>query len=106
MNKPDKWEIWSASVKFEESTERKQRPVVIIEPNIAIYLSLKVTTHEPRDNFIGEYQLQKWKEAGLNKPSTVRASKIIELVGSDFTYKIGRLHPLDILELQNILKYI
>lgn len=104
MNNPDKWEVWSASVKFEESIERKQRPVVIIKPGTAVCISLKVTSHPPRENCIGEYPLKKWKEAGLYKPSTVRVSKVIELTSNDFAGKIGRLHPIDILALQNILE--
>ncbi len=103
MSKPERWEVWFASVRFEDSPDRKQRPVVIISPGVAYYLSLKLTTHAPREWCNGEYALQKWSEAGLARPSTVRASKVLQLVDSDFSHKLGRLHPVDILALQTVL---
>lgn len=103
MSKPEKWEVWLAEVRFEDSPEKKKRSVVIVAPNIAYYLSLKVTTHPPRTQYPGEYVLQMWQEAGLAKPSTVRASKLLKLRDSDFCGKVGRLHPIDIMELREIL---
>lgn len=103
MNKPEKWEVWLAEVRFEDSPEKKKRPVVIVAPNIAYYLSLKVTTHPPRPQYQGEYALQMWQEAGLARPSTVRSSKLLELRDSDFCQKVGRLHPVDILRLREIV---
>jgi mRNA-degrading endonuclease toxin of MazEF toxin-antitoxin module len=99
------WEVWYANVAFEEdSTKSKKRPVVVIDNRTAIILSLKVTSHEPRQNVFGEYALQRWKEAGLVKPSTVRCSKRLSLDQKDFVQRIGRLHPIDIYEIQKILK--
>ena len=102
-SKPEKWEVWIATVKFEDSPEVKKRSVVIVAPNIAYFLSLKVTTHPPRSHYAGEYVLQMWKEAGLDKPSTVRASKLLKLKDSDLSHKAGRLHPIDIMGLKEII---
>ena len=54
-------------------------------------------------NYPGEYPVVKWREAGLPKPSTIRASKRLNLITTDFENKIGRLHPVDILAVQKIL---
>ena len=98
-----KWEVWLANVKFEDSDEVKQRPVVILEHNIVAVLALNVTSHEPRHNFAGEYSLKYWKEAGLHRPSTVRTSQRLHLLENDLNRKLGCLHASDILQ---ILKYL
>lgn len=101
---PNKWEIWYAKVKFEDDpTQVKSRPVLVISPEKCYILSLKITGTAPRGGYSGEYALLKWKEAGLNKQSTVRASKRLRLVSTDFIHKIGRLHPVDIIAIQKII---
>ena len=98
-----KWEIWLANVKFDDSDEVKQRPVVIVENNIAFILALKVTSHTPRKGFYGEYALKYWQEAGLNKESTVRISQRLKLEEHDLNRRLGRLHSSDILQIQSYL---
>ena len=102
--KPNRWEVWYAKVAYEDDiTKVKERPVLVMENRICYVLSLKITSHAPRANFSGEYSLVKWKEAGLHKQSTVRTSKRIRLIETDFIHKIGRLHPVDIIGIENIL---
>jgi len=98
MNDPQPWEVWWAEVYFEDHPEEaKRRPVLVLENQTCIVLSLKITSHPPRmDSFMGEYALQKWHYAGLTKPSTVRISKLLRLQRSDFVDKVGELHPIDI----------
>ncbi len=98
MNDPQPWEVWWAEVYFEDHPEEaKRRPVLVLENQTCIVLSLKITSHPPRmDSFRGEYALQKWHYAGLTKPSTVRISKLLRLQRSDFVDKVGELHPIDI----------
>ena len=65
-NNPQKWEVWWAKVKFEDEPDIvKTRPVVIFDNRQAYIVSFKVTGQMPRENFKGEYVLQKWQEAGL-----------------------------------------
>lgn len=97
------WEVWFADVKFEDSDEVKQRPVVIVENHTAYILALKVTGHEPRKNYPGEYRLKFWREAGLAKPSTVRISKKLYLEDRDLNRCLGRLHPYDIIQIQTFI---
>ncbi|MCK9314288.1 MAG: type II toxin-antitoxin system PemK/MazF family toxin [Methanocorpusculum sp.] len=104
MMKPNKWDIWLASIKFEEKPDIKNRPVLVIAPDMAYYVSLKITTHEPRNVYSNEHRIVKWEEAGLNKPSTIRASKVLHVMERDFVHKIGHLHPVDIMAVQKILE--
>ena len=51
----------------------------------------------------GKYALQKWTDAGLRKPTTVRIAKRLRLPKSIFVKWIGRLHMIDILAVQSLL---
>ena len=90
-----RWDIWVARVEFEEVTCSKIRPVLIIDGTRCYVLSLKITSHAPRTQFPGEYQIIEWKEAGLMKPSSIRISKQLNLPVDSFVKKIGRLTELD-----------
>lgn len=104
MVTPNKWEVWLAEVKFEDDlTQVKRRPVLVVAPDEQYILSLKITSHMPRVNFLDEYSIVRWADAGLKKASTIRCSKRLNLIESDFVHKIGRLHPVDIMNIQNIL---
>ncbi len=95
-----KWDVYIAEVPFEDLAEMKVRPVVILEDSVALVDCLKLTSQTPR---YGEYVLQKWSEAGLLKPTTVRISKRLALKPDLFRKRIGSLHPIDILEIQKLL---
>lgn len=96
------WELWWAEVKFEGSDDSKVRPVIVVGKNVVAIFSLKVTSHEPRNKFYGEYELIYWKKAGLEKPSTVRISKFLKLKESDFISKIGDLEAADIKNIKTL----
>lgn len=99
----NRWDVWFASVRFEDSTEVKSRPVVITDHGEVYVLALKVTSHAPRDVW-GEYALVYWREAGLSKPSTVRISKRLRLEPHDMIRKVGTLHPADIMSIITIMR--
>lgn len=96
------WEVWFAAVRFEDSPQTKNRPVVVTSSGNIYVIALKVTSHAPRNEW-GEYALQHWQTAGLQKPSTVRIGKRLSLQPCDMVHKIGKLHPLDIMNIQRIL---
>lgn len=96
------WEVWFANVRFEDETGTKDRPVIITESGTVFVLALFVTSHVPRNNW-GEVELIKWQYAGLNRPSTVRVTRQLELLESDLRKRIGKLHPIDILQIQRYI---
>lgn len=102
---PNSWEIWWAVVKYDDSDERKIRPVVVLENKAAFIISLKVTSHKPRDSFNGEYDLMRWSDAGLTRPSTVRLQAPLKLVLSDFKSKIGDVDAIDIYAIQQLIEF-
>lgn len=98
-----KWDIWYAKVKFEGSNIVKERPVLITGIDSAIILALTITTHPPRDYCDGEYLIKQWQAAGLTYESTIRSTKRLKLLDSDIIFRIGRLHAVDVIKVQNIL---
>lgn len=93
----NKWDIWMAKVAFEDEPNKvKERPVLILEDGTAYTIVLKITSKEKRNE--KEYQILKWKEAGLSKPSTIRIGKRLQLFDSDFTRRLGKLSAYDIIE--------
>ncbi len=100
-----KWDIYLAKVRFEENRRRyKRRPVLILDPSTVLVLSFKITSHEPRTNFPGEYQIIQWREAGLLRPSVIRCSQIIDLSHRDIRRYLGKLQPEDIRGIQEIVR--
>ena len=97
---PKKWEVWLAAVRYEDSYEIKERPVVIYNNNVAIIVGLKVTSTQPREYCKGECELKYWKEANLDHCSTVRVSKHFKVSSTALRSKIGKLHPTDILRIE------
>lgn len=105
MRNMNKWEVWFAKVYYEDDpSQSKKRPVVIISVEPLICIALKITTHEPRKFYYGEYSIKNWKAAGLVKPSVIRVSQKYNLIYNDFLQKLGRLSPEDILHLSELIK--
>lgn len=94
----DKWDILLADVPFEDLPESKLRPVLVLGDEAHVLDCLKMTSQLPRT---GEYVLRKWSEAGLHKPTTVRIGKRLMLDKCKVRKKIGALHPVDIIEIEN-----
>ena len=88
------WEIWYASVKFEDSDEVKQRPVLVIDPQRNFVMALKMTGMDRGDEG-SEYRVRDWNQAGLSKPTFIRLGKYLKLRQQDFDKKIGELSAQD-----------
>lgn len=98
-----KWELWTANIKYEDTEEIKQRPVLVVEKDGNIYaFCAKVTSHAERDED-GEYSIKFWQEAKLQKPSTVRLSQLYHLNEDDLIYYIGHLQQADIIGILDVL---
>ena len=82
----------------------KRRPVLVISSDEIFVLSLKMTSHPPRNTYPGEYPLIKWQKAGLSKPTTVRASKILKIRYEDIIRVRGRIDEGDMFQIRQILQ--
>jgi hypothetical protein len=94
MMKCRPWEIWLATVQFEDRAEVKKRPVLIAGKYPDKLYRIKMTKTPARDHF--EYELKDWEQAGLKHPTTIRTSKLSDLRESDLIHKIGELSIRDI----------
>ena len=106
MHDMQKWEIWEADVPFfEDERKRSKRPVLIVSPTEC--LVLKVTSHRHSDSPKPlEYEVFKWQEAGLSVQSYIRCDRFIWLGDERFTgKKYGRLQIVDIIGVQNMMKF-
>ncbi len=108
MTEMKRWEIWEADVTFEEKKGHKKRNVLILSEKEMIVFSLKMTSHEARyKKMEGEYEIMKWEDAGLAKPTVIQCSKRLQLKKDSFTGKqFGRLSATDIIGMQTMLQYM
>lgn len=85
----ERYEIWRAKVRFEDSDELKERPVLIW--NDQVFLIAYKMTGTDRGDDKDEYRVKYWKEAGLTKPTSIRLRKVLRLEKKDLLCKIGEL---------------
>lgn len=85
----ERYEIWRARVRFEESDEVKERPVLIWNQQ-AFLIAYKMTGTNRGDGQ-EEYRIRYWREAGLSKPTSIRLRKVLKLTEDDMVEKIGEL---------------
>jgi len=93
------WDIWYALYKYDDSSEAKDRPVLILRNNPTHVLTLKITSSGLIDKSV-DLEIVRWQEAGLKKPSVIKTNKRLPLEEVDFRRRIGRLHEEDILRLR------
>jgi hypothetical protein len=104
MIKLNKWDVWLACVKYEDTSEIKKRPVLIFDPKEMFTVVMKMTGSPPRNCY--EYVLNNWQETGLAKVTTVRVGKLIKLTDDMFVHRIGQLSYADATEIQDVLKLL
>ncbi len=102
-NKPyGQGDVYLIKVHYQLTGETKIRPVVIVSNEKAIDLDVlisPITGQAARNEF--DVPIKKWREAGLEKPSVARTSKITMIHNSILYKQIGKL---DITDLNNILE--
>ena len=89
----NRYEIWMAKVRFEDSAEVKDRPVMIWN-DTAFVIAYKMTGTDRGDNR-EEYKIEYWKEAGLTKETSIRITKVLKLQKQDLLFKMGELDYRD-----------
>ena len=88
-----RYEIWRAKVRFEDSEEIKERPVLIW--NKTAYIIAYKMTGTDRGDDTNEFPIRHWKESGLEKPTTIRIRKVLRLKEEDMLYQMGVLDKRD-----------
>ena len=69
------WDIYDIKLQYEETDNiSKIRPVLMLDEINKIYCTLKITGNTKREG-LGEYTIELWKEAGLDKKSNIRLEK-------------------------------
>ncbi|MBC7765241.1 MAG: type II toxin-antitoxin system PemK/MazF family toxin, partial [Hyphomonadaceae bacterium] len=89
-------EVWWAEFPYEETSDFKKRPVIVLDADTIMVLSVKVTTSNPRDNDIYDVPILYWSECKLRLQSTARTAKTILIAKSAFKHKIGDMHEDDL----------
>jgi len=85
---------------YQLTGETKIRPVAIVSNEKAIDLDVIVTPitgQDKRNDF--DVPIIKWQEAGLEKPSIARTSKLTMINYNNLYKKIGELHKDDLVNI-------
>jgi len=101
-----KWEVILVPFPFTDLSLVKRRPAIIVSPDsynagsdvVIAYVTSQLSV-APR---LGDYQIQKWKEAGLPKPSMVRM-KFATVTKNIIIKTIGELEIADQEELEKVI---
>ena len=102
----NQWEIYEAEVPYaEDPSQSSWRPVLMINP--CTFLVLKMTTHQHSEKPKPyEYEIMKWREAGLTAKTFVQCDRFIKLSPGMFTGKCyGRLQTSDVIGVKVMMKY-
>ena len=101
-------DVWFAKFPLEEDNSKYiSRPVIILNSELLEVLVVKVTRTEPRSNDKYDVPISYWQYANLRFKSTARVSKTLLLDRSQLDFRIGSLHPIDLLTIQKVfIQYI
>ncbi len=106
MYRFQQWDIYEADVPFREDTARsKKRPVLIISPSEVLVLKLTTHGHSEKPKPY-EYEMVRWKAAGLSAKTYIECDRYVRLGLERFTKKYyGRLQAADIIGLQAMMRF-
>lgn len=93
-------DIWVAKFSYyEDPTQYKMRPVVIISNDMLnesddVIILAPITSARPRNDY--DIVIDHWKDAGLDRASCIRASKLTSFHKLFLKVKIGTLQSTDL----------
>ena len=99
----NRWDVWLAEVKYEDSDEVKERPVLIYNETEVFIVGFKGTSSIRKGD--DEYTLIDWKKAGLLHETNFRLSKKLRIEKSKFKRKIGTITKNDRIIIEFRLRY-
>lgn len=85
-------EVWTVELNRKKVIVSNENVVVQLQSQI--HLIATVTSHQVRNEF--DIEIEYWEEAGLDKPSIVRCSKLNTVHFKELLFKIGKLHEHDL----------
>lgn len=94
---PRRGEIYLIKVIYPDQNGWKIRPGVVVSPEDegeVDVIAVSVSTAVPRSRF--DVVLENWKEAGLDKPSIARTSKILTVSSFMLKKRLGELTAHDL----------
>jgi hypothetical protein len=91
--------VWFAFIRYRNSSDGKHRPVVIFDDTGQ---TADVFPVYGLPSMNADYELQRWENAGLVKPSCVNLTPML-INTADFKHRLGRLNITDI---RKIIKQI
>jgi mRNA interferase MazF len=101
-----KWDLVLVSFPFTDLKTTKKRPALIIDSGKNdvhhYYLILFITSKIPATFESGDYQITRWQQAGLPKPSLVRY-KIATVDASIVIKRLGSLQETDAAAINTML---
>ena len=99
----EKFDICWVAIPFEENpSQSKMRPVVVIDPELDLMLTLKLTTNLRTP--VPNYELEDYPEEGLSKPSTVVLKRYYKASSEGLGDRIGHLTKKDEEGLTELMK--
>jgi mRNA interferase MazF len=87
-------EVYICVFPFTSGQEAKARPVLVLMDLGADCLVCRITSVPHRD--ILDIPVTEWREAGLEKPSTIRLSRLVTIEKSILKARIGKLGSNDL----------
>jgi mRNA interferase MazF len=98
MTNCKKWDVILVPFPFTDLSSAKRRPALIVSPdsyNAGKDVVIAYITSQINSSFrLGDYKLQKWKEAGLPKISMIRM-KFATIDKAIIIKTIGKLEDID-----------
>ncbi|MBE5950059.1 MAG: type II toxin-antitoxin system PemK/MazF family toxin [Lachnospiraceae bacterium] len=100
-----KGDVWFVEFPLEEeATKIINRPVIVLDEDTLGVLSVKITKHAPREEDPYDIPILYYKEANLRLASTARVSKVLLIPRDNFIFKIGDLHPDDLIRVEEMYR--
>ena len=94
-------EVWWTQFPFEDSTEEKRRPAIVIDDDRIAVLAMMVTSKEKRNPFC--VKIDDWKSAGIKVESWARIDRIIKMDEWRMDRKIGNLSERDLTKFMQLI---
>ena len=96
-------EVVLIRIDFHQTPGGKLRPaVVLLDPADDDFVAAPITSRSRLSAF--DVPIHRWRDAGLNTPSTIRVHKLTVLAKDEIVRRLGELSASDLAELAQVLR--